>query len=413
MTPRDADAAPSPTLPQAAPPRRAGTPPPSWLLVAMVGAGPFTLQIVVPLLPGFAAQFATSTGTAQLLLTMALFGIAVGQLFYGPLSDRFGRRPLVLIAFGVFLLASAGAALAQTIGLLVWLRTAQAIGSCGGMVIGRAMIRDCFPREKAASVLGYVMMGMTVAPMVAPYAGSLLQDLFGWQAVFVACALLGAFLLVAIGRRLPETLAEPQPLPGIAGLAAMYGSLLRMGAFRGYVATVALSSGVFFTFLGGAPHVVVTGLGMQPRDYALAFLCTSGFYAFGNFLAGRYSQRVGVFRMIEIGTVISFLGVAAVLAAMLWLPPSIFGLFVPSVLMAIGNGISQTNAMVAALSVRPQVAGTASGLTGFAQMGMGALLSWAAGVLEGGSGVATALIMMAAAGATQLVLAVMRLRRIS
>lgn len=390
-----------------------GVAPPSWLLVAMVGAGPFTLQIVVPLIPGFAALFAAPTGTAQLLLTLALLGVAVGQLVYGPLSDRFGRRPLVLIAFSLFLAASLGAAASGTLGLLVAMRTVQAVGGCGGMVIGRAMIRDCFPRDKAASVLGYVMMGMTVAPMVSPFVGSVMLENFGWRSVFLLCAGLGAILLVAIHRRLPETLAHPQPLPGLAGVASMYGSLLRVPAFRGYSATVALSSGVFFTFLGGAPHVVVTGLGLAPRDYALAFLATSGFFAAGNFLAGRYSQRVGVFRMIELGTGLSFVGVACALAAMLLRPPSILNLFVPSVLMAIGNGISQTNAMVAALSVRPQLAGTASGLTGFAQMGTGALLSWVAGALESGSGVATGLIMMASALATQFVLAVMRLRRIS
>lgn len=406
MTPRDADGSPAP---HAATPVH-GTPPPSWLLVAMVGAGPFTLQIIVPLLPGFAVLFASSAGTAQLLLTLALLGVAVGQLIYGPLSDRFGRRPMVLIAFAVFMVASLGAALAQSIGLLVVMRTLQALGSCGGMVIGRAMIRDCFPREKAASVLGYVMMGMTVAPMVSPFVGSVLLETFGWQSVFLLCAGLGAALLIAIHRRLPETLVHPQPLPGLAGLAAMYAVLLGVPAFRGFSAIVALSSGVFFTFLGGAPHIVVTGLGLPPRAYAIAFLATSGFYAFGNFLAGRYSQRIGVFRMIEIGTVLSFVGVASVLTATLLRPPSIYNLFVPSVLMAVGNGISQTNAMAASLSVRPQLAGTASGLAGFMQMGCGALLSWIAGALETGSGVATPLIMLASALATQLVLVGMRMR---
>jgi DHA1 family bicyclomycin/chloramphenicol resistance-like MFS transporter len=390
-----------------------GQTPPSWLLVAMVGAGPFTLQIIVPLLPGFAVLFAAPAGTAQLLLTLALLGIAFGQLLYGPLSDRFGRRPLVIAAFVLFLAASLGAAAAGAITTLVALRTVQAIGGCGGMVIGRAMIRDCFPREKAASVLGYVMMGMTVAPMLAPFVGSVMLENFGWRSVFLLCAAIGAVLLAAILRFLPETLRQPQDLPGLAGLSAMYGSLLAVPAFRGYSATVALSSGVFFTFLGGAPHVVVTGLGLAPRDYATAFLATSGFFAFGNFLAGRYSQRVGVFRMIEIGTALSFVGVAAALLAVIFLPPSILNLFVPSVLMAIGNGISQTNAMVSSLSVRPQLAGTASGLTGFAQMGVGAALSWVAGALEGGSGIATTGIMMLSAAATQLVLAVMRLRGIS
>lgn len=380
--------------------------------MALVGTGPFTIQLVVPLLPDFAQLFAAPNAQAQLLLTLALVGIALGQLFYGPFSDRFGRRPVVLVALVLFLLASVLAAAASSLWSLAGLRTLQAVGACGGMVIGRAMVRDCFPRDQAASVLGYVMMGMTVVPMLSPYVGSQVHAWFGWQAVFVLCALIGAVLLGAVWRRLPETLVAAQPLPGIGGLVALYAALLRSPAFRGYALTVALSSGVFFTFVGGAPHIVVSGLGLAPRDYALAFLATSGFYGFGNFLAGRYSQRFGVVRMIGIGTVVTFIGAGLMLASMLLLPPSLAGLFLPSVLTAIGNGISQTNAIVAALSVRPQLAGTASGLAGFAQMGCGALLSWAAGVLEDGSGIATTGLMLAAALAVQLVLAGMRAKGI-
>lgn len=404
------------TLDDAAPPPAEGTTPrpqpPLWLLVALVGTGPFTLQIIVPLLPHFEEAFAAPTAKAQLLLTLALLGVAIGQLVYGPLSDRFGRRPVVVVALAIYAAASLGAAAAGALAGLIALRTAQALGSCGGMVVGRAMIRDCFPREKAASVLGYVMMGMTVAPMVSPFVGSMLDDRFGWPSVFLLCAAIGVALLLAVRLQLPETLAQPTPMPGIAGLARMYGALLALPGFRGFAATVATSSGVFFAFIGGAPHIVVTGLGLAPRDYAIAFLAVSGFFGLGNFIAGRFTQRVGVVRMIGIGTTISFVGVLAALAAMLLLPPSIFNLFVPATLMAVGNGISQTNAMVAALSVRPQLAGTASGLTGFTQMLFGAALSWLAGVLESGSGVATALIMLASGLGTQATLALMRRHRL-
>jgi DHA1 family bicyclomycin/chloramphenicol resistance-like MFS transporter len=394
------------------PPTATIRPPPLWLLVCMVGSGPFALQMIVPLLPGFATLFGASVGAAQLLLTLALAGVAVGQLVYGPLSDRFGRRPVVAVALAIFLAASVAAALATSLPWLIVFRTIQAVGACGGMVIARAVIRDCFGRDKAASVLGYVMMGMTVAPMVAPFVASTIAAMADWHAVFALCAAMAAGLLWATHRHLPETLRTPQKLPGLGGMATMYGALLAVPAFRGFSATVAFSSGMFFTFIGGAPHIVVTGLGLPPSAYATAFLFTSGFFGLGNFLAGRYTQRVGNVRMIGLGTALAFLGAALALAAMLLRPPSILNLFVPSALMAVGNGISQSNAISAALSVRPQLAGTASGLTGFFQMAFGAVLSWVAGVIETGSGTATALMMLGCAAATQAVLAVMRAKRV-
>jgi DHA1 family bicyclomycin/chloramphenicol resistance-like MFS transporter len=387
--------------------------PPIWLLVMMVGAGPFTIQLIVPLLPEFNRIFATGTGSTQLLLTLALAGVAFGQLLYGPLSDRFGRLPAVSVGFAIFMMASLAAAASQALGVLVLWRTLQAVGGCSGMVIGRAMIRDCFPREQAASVLGYVMMGMTVAPMMSPIIGSLMLAAFGWPSVFLLCAVIGAALLAGIRLRLPETLPAPQPLPGLAGLLRLYGTLLRLPGFNAFAATVALSSGVFFTFIGGAPHIVVEGMGRSPQDYAVAFLLISGFFGVGNFVAGRYSQRAGVVRMIGIGTGIAFIGTLAALGAMWLAPRSMYSLFLPAAVMAVGNGMSQTNAMVGALSVRPPLAGTASGLAGCIQMLFGALLSWLAGVLEDGSGLATCGLMLASALLTQLLLAVARRRWLS
>lgn len=408
MNPRDPA-----ELPAAEPAIHAPTIPPIWLLVMLVGTGPFTIQLVVPLLPEFNRIFATGTGSTQLLLTLALAGVGFGQLLYGPLSDRFGRRPAVTVGFAIFMMSSLAAAASSGLAMLVFWRTLQAVGGCSGMVIGRAMIRDCFPREKAASVLGYVMMGMTVAPMMSPIIGSLMLAAFGWPSVFLLCAAIGAALLLGIRLRLPETLPAPQPLPGVAGLLRLYGALLRLPAFNAFAAIVALSSGVFFTFIGGAPHIVVEGMGGTPQDYALAFLAISGFFGVGNFLAGRYSQRAGVVRMIGLGTGLAFVGTLAALAAMWLAPRSMYSLFVPAAVMAVGNGMSQTNAMVGALSVRPQLAGTASGLAGCIQMLFGALLSWVAGVLESGNGLATCGLMLASALVTQVVLAVARRRWIN
>jgi DHA1 family bicyclomycin/chloramphenicol resistance-like MFS transporter len=375
--------------PGARPPARK---PALWLLVAMTGIGPFTMQILIPALPRVAADLRVPYAVAQLTLTLYLVGVALGQLLYGPLADRFGRRPVLLWSLILYLTASALAALAPGI---VWLevgRVAQAMGACSGMVLGRAIIRDVWPREEAASRIAYVVMAMTLAPMVAPMAGALIEERFGWRATMIACLLFGAPLLLAVWRRLPETLREPQPLPGLRGMGLAYMSLLRMPAFRWIGAVGAASTGVFFAFMAGAPQVVEQ-LGYTPRAYATAFLGISVSFALGSLLAARLSTRMGMVRMLSAGLWLIILGAATMLAVQLLLPHSLAGFFLPMMLVALGNGISLPNAVAAAISVRPERAGTASGLLGAVQMGFGALMTVVNGTLESGSGVATASVM--------------------
>ncbi|WP_458093829.1 multidrug effflux MFS transporter [Roseomonas sp. WA12] len=369
-----------------------GPPPALWLLVAMTGLGPFTMQILIPALPRMAVDLDVPYAVAQLTLTLYLLGVALGQLLYGPLSDRYGRRPVLLGALGLYLLASALSAFAPSMAWLGVGRVAQAMGACSGMVLGRAIIRDVWPREEAASRIGYVVMAMTLAPMVAPMAGALIEEGFGWRASMIACLLFGAPLLAAVWLRLPETLREPQPLPGLRGMGLAYMSLLRLPAFRWIGAVGAASTGVFFAFMAGAPRVAES-MGYTPRDYATAFLAISVCFAGGSWLAGRYSARFGLARMLSAGLWIIILGAGVMLAVQLLLPHTLMGFFLPMALIAIGNGISLPNAVAAAISVRPERAGTASGLLGAMQMGFGALMTLVNGAFENGSGVTTALVM--------------------
>lgn len=371
--------------------------PAAWLLVALTSIGPFSLQIVLPALPAVAGGFAVAPGTAQLALTFFLVGVALGQLLYGPLSDRYGRRPFALAGLGLFLLASTAAAAAPSVAWLILGRMVQAIGACSGMVLARAMIRDCYPREKSASVMAYVFMGMTVAPMVAPAIGGALEEWLGWRAIFGLTVIAGAALLAATAARLPETLAAPQRLPGIAGFLRANFVLLRRPAFAVYAGSFAATSGVFFAFLAGAPFVVVNGLGLTPTAYGLAFIVVSLAYAGGNFVTARLAQRLGVVRLLSLGTGVTLAGAVLALVAVLALPPHIANLFGPAMLMALGNGVAQANAMAGAVSVRPKLAGTASGLSGALQMGFGAVMTVLVGATETGSGVATAAFMLASA----------------
>jgi len=377
--------------------------PQTWLLTLLMGLGPFSMQIIIPSLPLLAVLFAVPYATAQMTLTIYLIGIAVGQLIYGPLSDRFGRRPVLLAGIGIYLLGSLAALLAPTIGWLMVARAAQAAGGCAGMVLSRAIIRDVFPRDQAASKLGFVMMGMTVAPMLAPLLGAELTSAFGWRSVMLACVLFGVALALLV-LRLPETLGTPQPLPGLGGMARAYWQLAEMRAFRCYVAITACTTGVFFAFMAGAPRVIMEGMGHTPRAYAIAFMTISIAFGAGSFLAGRFSARLGLMRMLHLGLAGSTAGALLGVVVQAVLPSSLLLFFLPMAIVALANGVSQPNAVAAAVSARPQLAGTASGLVGAAQMGWGAVMTLVAGALELGSGIGTAATMAGCAIGAQLAL---------
>lgn len=381
-------------------------PPPAWLLVLLTAIGPFSMQILVPAIPALGASFGAAPAAAQLALTLYLVGVAAGQLLYGPLSDRYGRRPMAIAGLALFLAASVLSTVAGSIGELVAGRFVQAVGACSGMVLARAIIRDCWPRDRAASVMAYVFMGMTVAPMAAPVAGALLDEGFGWRALLAVPALAGALLLALTLARLPETLRrEAGAGPGgFGGVVAASLGLLRTPAFVVYAGCFAASSAVFFSFVGGAPFVVVDGLGLPPVAYALGFAVLSLAYAVGNFVTARFAVRLGALRLLRLGTAVTFAAGAAALVLVLARPPGMLNLFGPAVLMALGNGVAQANAMAAAVSVRPQAAGAASGLSGALQMSAGAAATVVVAALESGSGVATAGMMVACATLCQAIL---------
>jgi DHA1 family bicyclomycin/chloramphenicol resistance-like MFS transporter len=376
-----------------APPRAR---PPIWLLVAMIGLGPFTMQVLVPSLPAMGRDLGASTATIQLTVTLYLVAVGAGQLVYGPLSDRFGRRPLLMGGLALYALASLGAALAAGVLGVVAARVVQALGACAGVVLARAVIRDVWPRDEAASVLGYVTMGMTVSPMFAPIIGSLLEIGFGWRASMLACLAFALPLAWVCWTRLPETLPAPQALPGLAAIWSAYRGLWAIRAFRAYAAITACSTGVFFAFLGGAPYVVVQGMGYSPLTFALAFASISITFAFGNWISGRYATRMGVARLLKVGVLINTWG--ALLAAVLIVafPSHILSFFLPMALVAVGNGMTQPSSITGALSARPQLAGTASALVGAMQMGGGALMTFVVGLVEFGAGLGTSLSMAGA-----------------
>ena len=284
-------------------------PPPIAILIAITAIGPLALNIFLPSLPGLVRVFDTDYGTAQLALTLYLVGIACGQLIYGPLSDRFGRRPVLLAGLGVFVIGSLLAALAPSIGLLIAGRVVQAVGGCAGMVLGRAIVRDVYERDKAASTLAYITMAMAVAPALAPAIGGFLDVWFGWQASFLFVLAFGAvvwFWCLASAR---ETNFQRQPLPGLRGMAAGYRELLRSRVFLGYALNTAFTTAVFFAFLAGAPYIMIELLKRPASEYGTLFILVSIGYALGNFIAARLAVKVGARRLVLAGSLVNLAGV--------------------------------------------------------------------------------------------------------
>ena len=355
------------------------------ILIAMGAMGPMALHIFLPSMPGLQRALDTDYGTVQLTLTLYFGTLAFAQLVYGPLSDRLGRRPVVIAGMLLFLAGSIACMLAPTIALLIGGRVLQAIGACAGIALGRAIIRDLYDREEAASMMAYVTMAMVAAPLVAPTIGGYLDIWFGWRSVFVFVFVVGAVVTTAAVLRLEETHPVRTQETGFPGLLYSFGYLLRRRAFCAYALQTAFTTGVFFGFLGGAPYVFVELLGRPPNEYGPYFMLMAGAYMLGNLIAGRISPRVGSDRMIAIGTfgAVVCTGVLAVLAATG--PLTTETLFAPMTVLSVFHGFSMPNGNAGTVSVDPSRAGAAAGLSGFLQMGIGAIASHVVGATLGDS----------------------------
>ena len=353
------------------------------LLAGVTALAPFSLQIFLPALPAIQASFAVSTGVAQLALSLSILANAFANLAYGPMSDRFGRRPVLLVGLVAFIAGSLGCALAPTIHLLIVGRIVQSIGGAAGMVLARAIVRDRYDRDRSASIIAYLTMAMVVAPMLAPIVGAILIDVASWRAIFFMAAGIGVVLIWQIAVRLDET--RPAETGRIGGPLAGAGALLRSGPFWSYVLQSTFGIAVFFSFIAGAPYFMMNVLGRSATEYGLWFILVSVAFMAGNLVAGRISTRVGLDRMVLAGSLLAATGAGLAFVLLLgstWAPLALFG---PMMAAGLGNGLSVPNAQAGAVSVEPLLAGTASGIAGFSQMFVAALVSQAVGMLQNGT----------------------------
>jgi DHA1 family bicyclomycin/chloramphenicol resistance-like MFS transporter len=353
------------------------------LLVLMTGLAPISLYILVPALPVLATTFGRDISIAQMTVSLYMVGIACSQLIMGPLSDKFGRRPVLLAGLGLMLAASIASIFADTLPQLIAARFFQALGGASGMVISRAIIRDLYPRERVGAMISLVVAALMIAQMLSPLTGGLLEIAFGWRAILYLVTAAALAITIFIALALPETRRDRAEGSGFRGDV---GKLFRNRAFVGYVLCQMLASQIIFAFAGGGPYIVVTQMGRSSAEYGAWFATTGFAYLVGNLLCVRFAPRHSLEKLIWFGLVLQ---VGGSLLNLIWsfagtnqAPLWLFG---TQMIVMVANAFVMANSAAGAISIRPEAAGTASGAMGFLQQGVGALISQFGAYLGGHS----------------------------
>ncbi|MCA2008967.1 multidrug effflux MFS transporter [Tritonibacter mobilis] len=385
------------------------TPPTIWTLILLSGLSALGMNIFQPSLPGMAAYFGVEYRLIALSVPLYLAASTVIQIVVGPISDKMGRRPVMMASLVLFLLATLGCIFATTAEGFLAFRMAQAVvATC--MVLSRAAVRDMYEGPKAASMIGYVTMGMTVVPMMGPALGGILDQAFGWHANFWLLFAAAAVTLMIFYADFGET-ATASGKPLIAQFRE-YPALLRSPRFWGYSLAAGLSSGSFFAYLGGSPFVGTNVYGLNSAQLGIYFSAPALGYFLGNFLSGRYSERFGINAMVYWGAIINIFGVGLSLTITLIGMDSVWTFFGLMCFVGLGNGMAIPNGTTGAISVRPHLAGTAAGLSSAIMIGAGAALSATASwLLVPGSDASPLLEIMFGSGVCGLVAILYVMRR--
>ena len=354
------------------------TAPSIFTLIVLTGLGALSMNVFLPSLPQMAEYFGAEYGVVQLSVALYLGVNAALQLLVGPLSDRYGRRPVMLVGVAIYCLASLGCLWAPDVITFLVFRMIQA-SVVVGLVLGRAVVRDLYPRDQAASMIGYVTMGMAIVPMVGPVIGGALGQAFGWKANFWLLFGAGLVILLLAWADLGETARKGEGR--LRDQFAQYPTLLLSRRFWGYSLSSTLASGAFFAYLGGAPLVGARIFGLEPALLGLFFGAPALGYFFGNFISGRFSVRVGVDRMILWGALITVAGLSTGLGLFFVGYKAALVFFGSMTFVGLGNGMVLPNATSGMMSIRPDLAGTASGLGGSIMLAGGASLSALSGVI--------------------------------
>lgn len=354
-------------------------------LVAAYALGPMATQILTPAVPFVHRDLAIPMAAAQTLISLAFATIAVMTLVYGPLSDRFGRRPVILAGTSLFCIGSVLAGLAPTPELLVLGRMVQAAGSSAGLVLTRTIVHDVYGRERSGQVLAYLTVVMIFVPMLSPLAGGLLLDHVGWRAIFALCAAVGFAALATLAICLPETHHARRAALGLRPTLASYGALARDPRYLGPALFFSLVMATFFATQAALPYLIVEAHGGTATEYGMWFAVACVFYVAGNYASGRWGGRFERGKLIiACGAACLATSVAGLAAASL-LEWSTAVAFVPTIALCFFGAVAIAPVQAEAVAAQPQHSGAASGLMSGMQMAIGAGVVQVVGITHDGT----------------------------
>ncbi len=367
-----------------------------FLLTALLGLQPLATDLYLPSLPAIGTQFDAAPIAVQSTLSVFMLAFAVFQLVVGPMSDRFGRRPIVLGGVAMFVLASIAGAAAPSLGWLIAARLVQAIGVCSAVLCARAIVRDLYAPEPGMRVLARVMGWMGVVTLLGPVAGGALQSLFGWRATFATLAAIGLIVLLVAARVLDETNTHRNARATHPGeLVANYLSIARSATFRANALVATASYMSLFSFISGSSFLLIEVLAMPPALFGVAFGgITLGFMT-GTLLARRFQALLGIAGTAAAGGVVSMIAGWTMAALALAGVEQVAAIVVPMFFMLIGHGLVQPSGQIGAISGFPRNTGAAAALLGFAMFISAAIAAWWVGASHDGTTLPLALTVAA------------------
>ncbi|WP_417311603.1 multidrug effflux MFS transporter [Ectopseudomonas khazarica] len=369
------------------------------ILGALCAFGPLAIDFYLPSFPTLAQQFATDVEHIQLSLAAYFVGIAIGQLFHGPLADRFGRRVPLLVGVALFAVGSLACAIAPSLEWLIAARFVQALGGCAGMVITRAVVRDLCDPLVSAKVFSQLVLVMGLAPILAPLGGGLLLNTLGWPWIFHSLAIFATLCLLAVLRWLPETRPQELPPAPLSGAFGQYRALLGNASFMGYSLAGGVAMAGMFAYIAGSPFVFIELYGVPAEHYGWLFGSNAAGFVIMAQINARLVRAGGPALWLRRVVLVYLSSGLCLLALAWWRPEQLWPLLVPLFICVASLGCLLPNATACAMAGQGRHAGSASGLLGSMQFTVAASASALVAFLHDGSAVPMALVIALCGGA--------------